>query len=82
MNSRITPSFTKVKKLWNRLPHRMLTQWMAANPATTAAARWSTGTPGNTTAVYLPSAMAAMAVGATKPAVADTQPDRKPTDGW
>ena len=37
---------------------------------------------GNTDARYVPKVIAARAVGAAKPMVADIQPDTKPTAGW
>src|SRR5215470_7076369 len=78
----ISASLSTVQMLWKTLPEftparctRVIAQ-VAATPTQSA------GAPGTTALKYSPNAMAARAIGAAKPTVADSQPARKPTAGW
>ena len=56
--------------------------WTTASTVTSPAASQVGDSAGNTDAKYVPKVIAARAVGAANPIVAETQPDTNPAAGW
>ena len=81
MKTAINMSLKAVATFWNRPPKTTLCKWTNAATVTMPMESSSGEAPGVRLAKYLAKAIAASAIGAANPTVADNQPDRKPTDG-
>ena len=77
----ISASLSTVQTLWKTLPECTPARCTSVIAQVAATPSQSTGTPGQTALKYSPNAMAASAIGAEKPTVADSQPARNPTAG-
>jgi hypothetical protein len=77
----ISTSLSTVHAFWNALPSRMPRRCTSATSHDTARPRTTGGIPGTIALKYSPNAMAANAIGAANPTVAETQPARKPKAG-
>ena len=76
-----TPTLKAVITTCSRLPARVLRPCTRVSASTTTTESQVGCSPGHTRRVYSPKASAASAVGAAKPTVADTQPERNPNAG-
>lgn len=77
----MSTSLTTVQIFWNAPPLRIPRKCTNAISQEIARPSTSGGIPGTIALKYSPNAMAASAIGAAKPTVADTQPARNPNAG-
>src|SRR5262249_39540124 len=80
-NPMISVNMRTVQTFWNALPSRMPRKCTSATSQETARPSTSGGIPGTMALKYSPNAMAASAIGAANPTVAETQPARNPNAG-
>src|SRR5262245_61869523 len=78
----ISTTLRTVQVFWNALPSRMPRKCTSPTSQVTARPSTSGGIPGTMALKYSPNAMAASAIGAANPTVAETQPARNPNAGW
>src|SRR5262249_11477871 len=80
-NTIISDNLSTVQMFRNALPSRMPRTCTSATSQETARPSTSGGIPGTMALKYSPNAMAASAIGAANPTVAETQPARNPNAG-
>src|SRR5262249_4130691 len=80
-NPMTSANLSTVQMFWTALPSRMPRKCTSATSQETARPSTSGGIPGTMALKYSPNAMAASAIGAANPTVAETQPARNPNAG-
>src|SRR6516225_11186698 len=80
-NPLMSTNLSTVQMFWNALPSRMPRKCTSATSQQTARPSTSGGIPGTMALKYSPNAIAASAIGAANPTVAETQPARNPNAG-
>ncbi len=81
MKTTMSASLKSVATIWKRAPKTMLRRCTSVASATMPMESASGAMPGARSAAYLAKAIAASAIGAAKPTVSESQPERKPTAG-
>src|SRR4029077_19317709 len=80
-NAMMSTNLSTVQMFWNALPSRVPRKCTSATSQQTARPSTRGGIPGTMALKYSPNAMAASAIGAANPTVAETQPARNPNGG-